>query len=176
MGGGGSGGESPVSRRGRWEGDATTVVGWADKGKGSLERLEIMQDNSAGCKSSKLDGFVQKCADVLLIRGTKQGQASANRDHPKRQEKLKPEKKERTITFRLYLVVVPTARTPFLIALAVRWLSTTWFGIGRMELSSGVAVPSKHTNERCQFSRPKKESEREERKGRIEIERTEGKG
>lgn len=45
-------------------------------------------------------------------------------------------------TFRLYRVVVPTARVPFLIALAVRWLRMTWFGMGRIELSSGVAVPA----------------------------------
>ena len=38
---------------------------------------------------------------------------------------------------RWYRVVVPTARTPFLMAEVPRWLSTTWFGTGRTEASSG---------------------------------------
>ena len=54
----------------------------------------------------------------------------------------------RELTFLLYLVVVPTASVPFLIALAVRWFRTTWLGMGRMELSSGVAVPEERQQRR----------------------------
>ena len=38
-----------------------------------------------------------------------------------------------------YRVVFPTAKTPFLIALVLRWCSTTCEGTGRTELSSVIA-------------------------------------
>ena len=38
--------------------------------------------------------------------------------------------------FFLYLVVFPTANTPFLIALVHKWCSTTWLGTGNTDPSS----------------------------------------
>lgn len=43
------------------------------------------------------------------------------------------------LTFLRYLVVVPTPKVPFLIALAVKWFNTTWFGTASIELSSTPA-------------------------------------
>lgn len=46
---------------------------------------------------------------------------------------------ESALTFFLYRVVVPTPNVPFLIALAVKWFNTTWFGTANILLSSNPA-------------------------------------
>jgi hypothetical protein len=47
-----------------------------------------------------------------------------------------------TPTFFRYLVVFPTARTPFRMALVLKWCNTTWEGTGKTLASSVIPRPS----------------------------------